>query len=307
MIRKLRILGLKTPTQMINPDFLSLCGSRLYGVANPDSDVERRGFVLSSLHYWSGLPGYNFQQQEIKRGDEDTLVWNLRDYIKHLINGNTQSFEILFSDEYIATPLGEEVLSKRDWFVSKHIYRSIRGFAYGEFSRITGEEIKAKPEYVDDWEKINNFCSGFQLKGHERESIVEMIEYVKNAKLTTRVKHTKQGDKRKVLFEKYGFDTKAAYHSVRLLSQGIEILTTGKFTFPRPEANLLIDIRQGKKTLPEVVEIFNTLQIELDAAFAKSELPERPDIKQINSWYVDLLSRNRDRLYDNSRIIEVSQ
>lgn len=280
----------------INPDFLSLCGSRLYGVANPDSDTERRGFYLAPFAEWTGLPGYNFQQSEKRDSVNDVVIWNLRDFISHLIKGSTQTIEVLFSNEYIATEIGEEVLRVREWFITKHIYRSIRGFALGEISKITATEIKAKPDYVDDWTKINNFCSGFKLRGTERDEIVRMIEYIKNDTLTTRVPHNKCQDNRRKLFEKYGFDTKAAYHSVRLLSQGIELLTAGRLTFPRPEAPLLIQIRKGEKTLDEVMIILAALGIELDRAYAASTLPERPDVNKINQWYADLIKKNIARL-----------
>lgn len=277
-------------------DFLSLSGSRLYGVHNPDSDTEYRGFILPKLELWTGISSYNFQQQNNVKDGIDTTIYNLRDYIRHLLHGGTQQIECLFSNNYMASSIGEELLARRDWFVAKHVYRSIKGFAFAEANKIAGEENKAKPEYIDDIDKINSFCSGFQLKGHERDSIIQAVEYVKNDKLTIRVKHNKQGDNRRKLFEKYGFDTKAAYHSVRLLSQGIELLTAGRLTFPRPEAPLLIQIRKGEKTLDEVMIILANLGIQLDEAYAKSTLPERPDVNKINQWYADLIKKNLARL-----------
>src|SRR5437867_4330062 len=39
---------------------------------------------------------------------------------------------------------------------------------------------------------------------------------------------------------KYGYDTKSAMHTLRLLYEGIELMREGRITLPRPEKELLI-------------------------------------------------------------------
>jgi len=51
--------------------------------------------------------------------------------------------------------------------------------------------------------------------------------------------------KRAVLEAKYRYDCKHAYSLVRLISEGHEILTTGNITFPRPDNELLLHIKNG--------------------------------------------------------------
>lgn len=79
------------------------------------------------------------------------------------------------------------------------------------------------------------------------------------------------------LIEKYGFDTKFAMHYIRLLDECIELLQTGKLIFPRPNRELLIDIRQGKHTQNDVFDIGKTLMEACEFALEKSALPEQID------------------------------
>jgi len=56
-------------------------------------------------------------------------------------------------------------------------------------------------------------------------------------------KHTNRPE----LIEKYGYDTKFAYHTIRIGLQGIEFLKTGHITLPIPESSRerLLDLRMG--------------------------------------------------------------
>lgn len=50
------------------------------------------------------------------------------------------------------------------------------------------------------------------------------------------------------LVEKYGYDTKFAMHIIRLLVECEELMKSGVITLPSPEKELLIEIRNGKRT-----------------------------------------------------------
>jgi hypothetical protein len=72
-------------------------------------------------------------------------------------------------------------------------------------------------------------------------------------------------------------DTKAYYHSVRLLDEVIELTDTGVITLSRPNAQHLLDIRNGKFTFDELVE-----EVDEKAQIARekidnSSLPEKVD------------------------------
>jgi predicted nucleotidyltransferase len=89
------------------------------------------------------------------------------------------------------------------------------------------------------------------------------------------------------LEEKYGYDTKAAMHVIRLLSEGIEYMRTGRITYPRPERHLLIDIRLGKFGMEDIKGMAEPMFGELERARADSPLPERTDAGAVSALVTD--------------------
>ena len=81
---------------------------------------------------------------------------------------------------------------------------------------------------------------------------------------------------------KYGYDTKAAMHGLRLLYECLELVTHRRITLPRPEKNLLIEVRSGAWTLERVLAAAKQLAQEVESAVANSTLPETVDRKAIS-------------------------
>jgi predicted nucleotidyltransferase len=74
------------------------------------------------------------------------------------------------------------------------------------------------------------------------------------------------------------YDTKATMHVFRLLSEGIEFMETGKITYPRPDREFLLDVRQGHfRTVDAALAGANAHFHELEQAMEKSRLPEKAD------------------------------
>ena len=57
-----------------------------------------------------------------------------------------------------------------------------------------------------------------------------------------------------------GYDPKPAMHMVRCLSECIELLSCGTITYPRPDVDRLLAIRQGKVTLQEILDMYGDLR-----------------------------------------------
>jgi predicted nucleotidyltransferase len=103
-----------------------------------------------------------------------------------------------------------------------------------------------------------------------------------------------QGQKnchRPFLESEHGYDTKYAMHITRLLHEVIELMEHGRITLPRPEKELLIDIRKGKFKLYELEQMNNQLEIEAIAAKEKSQLPDKVNrdaiSKVVSETYLD--------------------
>lgn len=102
-------------------------------------------------------------------------------------------------------------------------------------------------------------------------------------------KHTNRPE----LVAVHGFDTKFAYHMVRLGLQGVELLTTGRITLPMPEPDRtwLRELREGKHTMTEALSRAVELENELRRLRNSSGLPEKPDYERANKWLIDTYRR----------------
>jgi uncharacterized protein len=89
------------------------------------------------------------------------------------------------------------------------------------------------------------------------------------------------------LIERYGFDVKFAMHYVRLLGECRELLREHKVTLPRPEKELLIEIRSGKYTQDQVFEVGDALTHECEQLLEKSHLPEAVDAELLSRQIAD--------------------
>lgn len=102
-------------------------------------------------------------------------------------------------------------------------------------------------------------------------------------------KHTNRPE----LIERYGFDTKFAYHMVRLGIQGIELQETGTITLPMPEPDRswLLALRRGEHTRAEALERARDLEERLLRLCATSDLPEEPDAAWADRFLIDTYRR----------------
>jgi uncharacterized protein len=87
----------------------------------------------------------------------------------------------------------------------------------------------------------------------------------------------------------HGYDTKFAAHAVRLGLQGEELLLTGRISLPmrEPDRALVLKVRTGGFALDEVSQLIDGLALRLDAARARSSLPERPDGAVVERWMIE--------------------
>lgn len=102
-------------------------------------------------------------------------------------------------------------------------------------------------------------------------------------------KHTNRPE----LVEEYGFDTKFAYHMVRLGIQGVELMETGGLTLPipEPERTWLRALRCGEHSRTEALERAGELEERLARLCQTSDLPEEPSSGWADRWLVDTYQR----------------
>lgn len=85
-----------------------------------------------------------------------------------------------------------------------------------------------------------------------------------------------------------GMDRKAMSSAVRIICEAIELLETGKLTFPRPEVDLLREIRYNESvTYEQTADIISKLHDKLILKVAPvSKLKDHPDEEYIDSWFM---------------------
>lgn len=94
---------------------------------------------------------------------------------------------------------------------------------------------------------------------------------------------------RAAMEEQWGFDCKHALHLVRLMSMAEEILTEGKVIVRRPDAQHLLDIRQGKFDYGWLLKWSEEMDAKLDDLYEKSTLPHSADLVAIDNLYREIV------------------
>lgn len=84
-----------------------------------------------------------------------------------------------------------------------------------------------------------------------------------------------------------GVDWKALSHAVRVNSEALELLQTGRITFPRPDKEKLLQIKLGQLPYETVAEMIEQGLADLTEAHDTSSLREEPDYE----WAQDFIYR----------------
>jgi hypothetical protein len=90
-----------------------------------------------------------------------------------------------------------------------------------------------------------------------------------------------------------GYDAKNMMHTFRLLDMAIEIARDQRINVHRPNRVFLLDIKSGKFEYDELLKMAEAKQIEMDQAFANSQLPDSPDPALMEHLAVEI----REQLY----------
>jgi hypothetical protein len=272
--------------KILNPDFLAVSGSRLYGSNREDSDSDYRGFVLPPTDYLLGFGTFEIQGVE----GADHIVFSMRRFIELVIKGDPHLTELFFVPTHQIirqSQIALQVMSLRDAFVSKRVYARIIGFGYSEWRKAQGVKLKIA-ERPKDEEDIIAWIRDKKKWDKERMDI--FVDWMNEDHERTLVPSTRKlGAKRKAEFEKFGFGVSSAAHALRLVREVTELMEVGKITFPRPEAPVLRDIRCGKYQLAEVEAMYQDALAKAEAVHAKSELREKPDEQRIMSTYREIV------------------
>lgn len=237
--------------------YLTVVGSHAYGTSTPESDFDFYGFCMPPLEYvFPHTAGY---------------IEGFSENIPHFEN-----FEV-------------QHVSCKEIEFDATIYSIVKYFSLC---------MKGNPNMVDSLFTPNNCIVALSNIGTMVRKNANLflsqrcwhsfkgMAYSHISRL--RSGHTKEG--RLYLAEKYGYDTKDAYHSIRMLLEIEMILREGTLDLEYHK-DTLKGIREGAWSLIDVLEIADRKIIALDEFLSRNEcaVPYSPDEKAIRSLLVKCL------------------
>lgn len=303
--------------------FKCFYGSHLYGVSKPESDKDFKGVFVFSLDELIRSHPQNVQWKDEETNEEHEMYYVKR-FADLLASGQTVAYSMLFAPEDMwlqATPAWETLVANKDKVVSKAL-KPFVGYARTQASKYSfkGSKLQTLLEFQATVSQLGRMVTptgallawdfdslktrfggrdGVRLWVESRCNVpVDMIEVCgKSFGATTPLKLwlpvldkmvSHYGSRASSAMANQGTDLKALYHSVRICSEMNEILKDGKVTYPRPERELLLDIRNGRLSNGEIGAIIDTLMDEGEDLMLTSTLRELPDYQFIEDWYVSV-------------------
>ncbi|WP_017600846.1 nucleotidyltransferase domain-containing protein [Nocardiopsis lucentensis] len=163
---------------------------------------------------------------------------------------------------------------------------------------LDGNPTVLLPLFVPETEIVTLTDLGRDLRAHRRRLISRraghrFLGYLRAQR--ERLDGTRGGrhTNRPELEAVHGFDTKYAYHMVRLGLQGVELMETGDLTLPVPEPDRswLRALRRGEHTKREALDRAHELEDRLASLCETTRLPDRPDTDWADRWLVQAYQR----------------
>lgn len=245
-------------------------------------------------------------------GDTDTELFSLQKYLHLLLEGQTIALDMLFTPESFYRrpphPVWEEIRREKKHFLHSGVsafgrYCQAQAMKYGrKGNRIAALRIiidilqqHEKLETVGEMGKVLESATNQspelirlmtivethrETPGRYLEVCGKKVPFEASPKFAHKIyqKALDQfGARAKSAEMNEGVDWKALSHAVRVAKEGTELLKTESILFPRPEKDLLLQIRQGKLPYEKVAEIIENAVQELNAAAKVSKLPSTPN------------------------------
>jgi uncharacterized protein len=109
-------------------------GSRAFGLAGEDSDIDRRGVYLPPADLQWSLYG---APEQLENEATQECYWELRKFLILALKANPNILECLYTPMVeTATPIAQELLAMREIFLSKLIYQTYNGYVMSQFKKL---------------------------------------------------------------------------------------------------------------------------------------------------------------------------
>ena len=268
-------------------------------------------------------------KQEFEKNNKDDVdqeFFSLKEYLKLLCEGQTVALDMLFSPHTFHLVKGyrydlfQYIFQNREKLLHKGLlaffgYAAKQAGKYG----IKGSRVRAVKEALEFFKQFGDndrltefktaldawvdrkveFIDYIDILGPQQKMITHLQVCQRKFPLTNSVKNVRNalehiyneyGQRAKMAELNEGVDWKAVSHSVRVNGEGKELLTTGFITFPRPDRDLLLQIKTGKIPYKNVADMIESGLHELEELQKTSFLRSEPDYKWTDDFLYDVYS-----------------
>jgi predicted nucleotidyltransferase len=314
---------------------LTVGGSFAYGTnintENHISDFDVRGIYLNSPKEIITMKCKNKPYEDKKT---DTVLYPLKQVIELLTNVNPNVIEILGTKEehlFVITEEGKMIRDNVDLFLSQKAVNSFGGYAIAQLRRLQNALArdsypqKEKEEHIlqsvqrqmktfkDTYQDLadgqldlyigesnkeeyeTEIFANINISNYPLRDFKAMMNELNNiVKNYSKLNH-RNSKKDELHLNKH------AMHLVRLFLMGTEILEgKGVNTYRENDRELLLDIRNGKFTYPQIFEYVDELQDKFNYAEKNTVLPSKPNQKEIDELVMEINKKvlSRSNLYE---------
>jgi len=252
--------------------------------------------------------------------DVDSEFYSLHYFLKLALEGQTVALDMLHAPQSAilkSSHLWDALVEQRSRFYTKNL-KAFIGYAHRQAAKygIKGSrlaEVRMVASFLEkslnrlkwndnvrlndvwDWLPKGDhiyFHSGSSDK--QDSTSLRMYEVVgKKFQETARLGYvlpillrfiSEYGERAQKAEQNEGVDWKALSHALRAAQQVKELFTYGTMTMPRPEAGLLLLVKQGKIDFKSVQEELESTMSEVEVLAERSELPEKADHKFVEHF-----------------------
>jgi predicted nucleotidyltransferase len=281
-------------------------GSHAWGLANEDSDVDRRGVFALPFTWTQGLVG---PPEDLVSADGSATYWAAGKAIRQALRADPNTLEMLFlPSAQPRDPIGEWFLAEREAFVSVEIYGTFGRYALGQLRRLEqglrlAEHRAVILEWLHDDPAMTLDAVAERLAQVSTRAMSSEADRVHQAKQYVKQLYRSLADQGLLDASEFAalvrfardksaeFDLprelrpKNAYNLVRLLVTAARWLREGSPTFAVEGAlrDRLLAIKDGQVALDEVLAEAEAMAPELERARDASTLPKRPDVARADA------------------------
>lgn len=237
--------------------FEGLTGSYSYGVSEDTSDMDIVGFCIPPKeiifpHLTGEIFGFGTQNPRFDQWQQHHIKFQQKDY-DITIYSIVKFFQLVMENN--PNMVDTLFLPRNCVLHSTQIYERVR-------------EKRKIFLHKGSWYKFRGYA------------------YSQLSKIKS--KRNSSNPKRQQSIEQYGFDVKFAYHIVRLLLEIEQILAEGDLDLQR-NSDILKIIRNGEWSLAQIEDWFLNREKSLNVLYANSQLPERPNEREIKNLLMECL------------------